>query len=143
MQVIYKKQRSAEYRYELENEYERLMIAKKFFQKIITPHRFKLNDLTLTTEKIGAGASTLFKKHYPPQHFIEEYLRIIRKLWDESLDIELKLTPKWVKEPILKNSIKLLQILKIGQRMSFLEYFRENLFATKKIFGLCMVIYVR
>ena len=65
MQVTYKKHRPAEYRYELENEYERLKIAKRSFQIIVTPQNFDLNGSTLTTEKIGAGASILFKKQYP------------------------------------------------------------------------------
>ena len=107
MQVIYKKQRPAEYRYELVNEFMRLEIAKKSFRKIITPQSFELDDLTLTTKKIGAGASSLFKKQYPPEHFIEEYLKIIHELWNETLDTKLDLTPDWVKKPTLKDNSKL------------------------------------
>lgn len=103
MQMIYKKRRPAEYKYELENEYKRLKIAKDSFCQLLTPQKFELKNSTLFTERIGAGDSTCFKQQYPPGHFIKEYIKIIFKLWDEKLDTEIDLTPEWLKSPNLEN----------------------------------------
>lgn len=107
MQIIYEKHRPKEYKYELDNELKRLEIAKKSFRQIITPQKFRLDGLTLFTNKTGAGSSNLFKQQYPPEHFVKEYLHIISKLWEEELNTELELTPSWLKTPTLKESNKL------------------------------------
>ena len=104
---MYEKHRSAEYQFELENEFKRLEIAKDSFRQILTPREFKFNGETLFTEKIGAGASSLFKQQYSPEHFIKEYLRIVSKLWSEKLKARADLTPEWIKLPKLKDSSKL------------------------------------
>ena len=104
---MYEKHRSTEYQFELENEFKRLKIAKDSFRQILTPREFKLNGETLFTEKVGAGASSLFKQQYPPEYFVKEYLCIVSKLWSEKLNTKTDLTPEWIKSPKLKDISKL------------------------------------
>lgn len=107
MSIMYEKHRSTEYQFELENEFKRLKIAKDSFRQILTPREFKLNGETLFTEKVGAGASSLFKQQYPPEYFVKEYLCIVSKLWSEKLNTKTDLTPEWIKSPKLKDISKL------------------------------------
>ena len=107
MSIMYEKHRSTEYQFELENEFKRLKIAKDSFHQILTPREFKFNGETLFTEKIGAGASSLFKQKYPPEHFVKEYLCIVSELWNEKLNVRADLTPEWIRNPKLKDSRKL------------------------------------
>ena len=133
MQVVFEKHRPAEYRYELENEFERLKIAKNSFCHIITPQEFKLDGLSLSTKKIGEGSSNLFKKQYSPEHFIEQYLNIINMLWKEELKTELDLTPEWVKSPKLKKKNNLHPDFKNKTESELLEILsRKTIYTNKK-----------
>lgn len=104
---MYSKRRSEKYKYELENELVRLEIAKKSFRFILTPQEYKLNGNTLLTSKVGAGTSYDYKKIYSPMHFVDEYVNILNKLWEERLETELDLTPKWVEAPVLTSKTNL------------------------------------
>lgn len=107
MPIVYKKTRPEQYRYELENEFRRLEVAKKSFRHIMTPQNFWFENLTLATEAVGAGASIAYKRKYTAEHFVQEYTNILRKLWDEKLNTNEDLTPEWVANPIWKQKTNL------------------------------------
>ena len=102
MLTTFTKSRPDEFLSELKNEYVRLDIAKKSFTTILTPEYFLLDGNSLSTSKIGAGSSEKFKKIYSPEHFIEEYVKIIQLLWRERLKTNIDLVPMWVKNPKYK-----------------------------------------
>lgn len=119
--MMYKKIRPPEYQYELKNELERLKIARESFKYILTPRHFKLKDSVLLTSKIGAGDSSNFKKDFTPEHFVDEYLKIIFRLWREKLDTNLNLTPEWIKNPTLKENVRLHPDFKDKAKAELLE----------------------
>ncbi len=102
MTTAFTKRRPNQFLSELKDEYLRLNIAKASFMTVLSPRHFSLNGNSLTTSKIGAGSSEKFKKIYPPDHFVTEYVKIIKLLWCERLKTGMDLTPAWVKNPIYK-----------------------------------------
>ncbi len=102
MSITFTKNRPSEYLPELKNEYIRLGIAKKSFTTVMSPKYFSLNGNSLVTSKVGAGSSEKFKELYSPNHFIDEYIKIIKLLWREQLKTDIDLVPTWVKDPEYK-----------------------------------------
>ncbi len=103
MSITFTKNRPSEYLPELKNEYIRLGIAKKSFTTVMSPKYFSLNGNSLVTSKVGAGSSEKFKELYSPNHFIDEYIKIIKLLWREQLKTDVDLVPTWVKDPEYKS----------------------------------------
>lgn len=130
----YTKTRSSKYYYELTNELLRLNVAKQSFTSIITPRTFSLQGNTLSTSRIGAGSSDLYKNQFPPDHFIAEYENIIRSLWQETLRTNLNLTPQWVKNPKIKQLDKLHPDFKNKTRAELKEIlYRKKPIITKQV----------